>query len=186
MNVETTKLDGVLIIEPQRFGDERGWFTETYSQASLAGHGFTWPFVQDNHSFSAEKGTVRGLHFQIAPHAQDKLVRCSRGSIFDVSLDIRHGSSSFGEHIAVELSAENGHQLLVPAGFAHAFCTLEPDCEVQYKVSDIYAPDCERGILWCDPALGIDWPVSPEDATLSGKDQAYPGLRDLPEYFTTA
>jgi len=141
-------------------------------------------FVQDNHSLSAKVGTVRGLHFQTAPHAQDKLVRCGRGALRDVAVDIRHGSPTFGQSVAVELSAENGRQLLVPKGFLHGFVTLEPDTEIVYKCTDYYAPDCDAGVRWNDPALGIDWGISEDDAVLSDKDTTAPLLADLPTYFT--
>jgi len=140
--------------------------------------------VQDNHSLSAKVGTVRGLHFQTAPHAQDKLVRCGRGALRDVAVDIRHGSPTFGQSVAVELSAENGRQLLVPKGFLHGFVTLEPDTEIVYKCTDYYAPDCDAGVRWNDPALGIDWGISEDDAVLSDKDTTAPLLADLPTYFT--
>lgn len=167
----------VQLIEPRRFHDARGWFIETYSERTLAARGITCRFVQDNHSLSRPAFTLRGLHCQTPPHGQDKLVRCVRGRIFDVAVDVRRGSPTFGRWVGAELSAENGRQLFVPIGFAHAFLTLEPDCEVTYKVSDLYAPECDGGIRWDDPTIAIDWPL-PAGACpeLSPKDQALPPL----------
>lgn len=166
-----------VLIEPRRFGDARGWFTETYSEKRFADLGITCRFVQDNHSLSRPRFTLRGLHFQTPPHAQDKVVRCIRGSIFDVAVDLRRGSPTYGRWIGAELSAENGRQLFVPVGFAHGFLTLEDDCEVVYKVSDLYAPECDGGISWNDATVAVDWPLPagtmPE---LSAKDQALPPL----------
>ena len=178
MKVETTALDGVLILTPQRFGDDRGWFTETYNASKMVKAGISTVFVQDNHSMSGAVGTLRGLHYQRPPHAQDKLVRCSRGAIFDVAVDIRRGSASFGKWVGVELSAQNGRQLLVPKGFLHGFVTRVPDTEVQYKCSDIYAPDCDGAVRWDDPDIGIDWGLT-GDPVLSAKDQVAPLLRDV-------
>lgn len=167
----------VLLIKPRRFGDARGWFTETYSEPVFAQLGIGCRFVQDNHSLSVPRYTLRGLHFQAPPRAQDKLVRCIRGRIFDVAVDVRRGSPTYGQWVGVELSAENGHQLFIPIGFAHGFVTLEPDCEVTYKCSDTYAPDHDGGIRWDDPAIAIDWPIAagatPE---LSSKDAELPLL----------
>ena len=167
----------VQLIEPKRHGDARGWFTEVYSEPVFAGRGIASRFVQDNHSLSRPRFTLRGLHFQTPPHAQDKLVRCIRGAIFDVAVDIRQGSPTYGEWAGATLSAENGRQLFVPAGFAHGFLTLEEDCEVTYKVSDTYAPSCDGGLRWDDPAIGIDWPL-PAGARpeLSDKDARLPLL----------
>ena len=167
MQVETTGLPGVVVLTPRRFGDARGWFSETWNQAALRAAGFDWPdFVQDNHSFSAPRHTLRGLHYQRPPHAQDKLVRCSRGVILDVAVDARRGSPSYGQHVAVELSAETGAQLFVPKGFLHGFLTLTENCEVQYKCSDIYAPDCDGSVAW--NSVGIDWGT--DAPVLSDKD----------------
>ena len=141
-------------------------------------------FVQDNHSFSSAKGVVRGLHFQIKPHAQGKLVRVARGAIFDVALDIRGGSPTFGRHVSTILSAENWAQIWIPEGFAHGFCTLEPNTEVLYKTTAYYSPECSRGIKWDDPALGIAWPADPDDVVLSDADRNFPRLADLPELAT--
>ena len=176
MQVTPTAIPGVLIVEPRRFGDERGVFTETFKAAVLAGHGFSTPFIQDNCARSGPSGVVRGLHMQRAPHAQDKLVRCSRGRIYDVAVDVRPGSPTFGRHVGVELSATNWLQLLVPKGFAHGYATLEADCEVQYKVTAPYAPIEEEGLLWSDPALGIDWGIAPDAATVNARDLAWPTL----------
>lgn len=172
---EKTSLPDIVLITPPRFGDDRGWFSESYNAAKLAAAGISTVFVQDNHSMSAEIGTLRGLHYQSPPHAQDKLVRCSRGVIFDVAVDIRRGSPSYGQWVGVELSAENGRQLLVPKGFLHGFVTRSANCEVQYKCSDIYAPDCDGGIRWDDPDIGIDWGLTAAPI-LSAKDQSAPFL----------
>lgn len=170
----------VRLIVPRRFGDARGWFTEVYSEPAFAQLGIECRFVQDNHSLSAPQYTLRGLHFQTPPRGQDKLVRCIRGRIFDVAVDVRKGSPTYGNWVGAELSAENGHQLFIPIGFAHGFVTLEPDCEVTYKCSDTYALDHDGGIRWDDPAIGIDWPM-PEGASpeLSTKDAAQPLLADF-------
>ncbi|AOG07914.1 dTDP-4-dehydrorhamnose 3,5-epimerase [Bosea sp. RAC05] len=181
--VEPTALPDVKIIQPKRFGDHRGFFSETYSRSAFAEAGITLDFVQDNHSLSAAVGTLRGLHFQAPPFAQDKLVRVPRGRILDVAVDIRASSPDFGKFVAVELSAENWWQLLVPAGFAHGFVTLEPDTEVLYKVSAPYAPEHDRGVAFDDPAIGIDWGFAPETLILSDKDRRHPRLADLPRYF---
>lgn len=170
------------MIEPDRFGDHRGFFAETYSQRVYAGLGVVENFVQDNHSLSVEIGTVRGLHFQAPPHAQAKLVRCGRGAIFDVAVDIRKGSATYGKWVGYELSAENGAQLFIPAGFAHGFTTLQPDSEIIYKCSDYYAPGTEGALRWDDPAIGIDWPLQGA-AILSDKDAVAPMLADLDSPF---
>ena len=177
------EIEGLVLIEPKRFGDHRGFFSETYNAARLAEKGFSKAFVQDNHSLSAEPGTVRGLHFQSPPSAQDKLVRVVRGAILDIAVDLRRGSPTFGDHVAVELSAANWLQLLVPAGFAHGFVTRAPDTEVLYKVTAYYAPDHDHGILWSDPTLGIDWGLNPAAAHLSDKDRAQPRLADIESPF---
>ena len=183
MEIIPTALDGVVEIRPPRHGDDRGWFSEVYKRHTLRDAGIDIEFVQDNESFSAPAGTLRGLHYQLPPHAQDKLVRVIHGSILDVAVDIRRGSATFGRHAAVTLTAELGNQLLVPAGFAHGFSTLEPDTRVAYKVSAVYAPDCERAIRWDDPALAIDWQLAPGGPTLSGKDAVAPLLADQPDVF---
>lgn len=183
MQIDQTGLEGLLVITPPRFGDARGFFAETYSAAKLADQGVTTTFLQDNHSLSAEPGTIRGLHFQAPPHAQDKLVRCGRGRLFDVAVDIRKGSPTYGKWFGIELTFENGKQLLVPAGFAHGFITREPGTEIIYKCSDFYAPETEGAVIWSDPDIGIDWGL---EATpiLSGKDAVAPGLKDLDSPFT--
>ena len=165
----------VQIIAPRRHGDARGWFMETYSEPAMAARGVACRFVQDNHSFSRPRFTLRGLHFQTPPHAQDKLIRCLRGRIFDVAVDVRGGSPTYGHWVGAELSAEDGRQMFVPAGFAHGFLTLEDDTEVAYKVSDLYAPACEGGVAW--NSAGIAWPM-PEGTTpaLSDKDEILPAL----------
>ena len=177
MQIEPTTIADVLILTPRRFGDARGWFTETWNTERMAEAGLDLPWVQDNHSFSAAKGTLRGLHYQTPPRAQDKLVRCSRGGILDVAVDIRTGSPSYGHWVGVELSAENGRQLLVPKGFLHGFLTLTDDVEVQYKCTDLYAPDHDGAVRWDDPALGIDWGVAVP--ILSDKDAKAPLLADI-------
>jgi len=173
----------VVLLKPRRFGDARGWFMETYSDVSAHAAGIDVRFVQDNQSFSAFAGTIRGLHYQRPPHAQDKLVRCVRGSIMDYAVDIRRGSPTYGQHVAAKLTAEGGEQLFVPVGFAHAFVTLEPDVEVAYKVSDVYAPDCDGGIVWNDPTVGIDWPLPGSGAVLSDKDKILPTLAEFDSPF---
>lgn len=174
----------VRLIIPRRYGDTRGWFTETYNRDTFARIGIDITFIQDNHSLSAPAGTLRGLHFQMPPRGQDKLVRCIRGRIFDVAVDVRNGSPTYGQWVGAELTADNGHQLFVPIGFAHGFMTLEPDTEVAYKCSDTYAPEQDGGIAWNDPAIGIDWPMPagtvPE---LSAKDQVQPLLADFDSPF---
>lgn len=173
----------VICFTPKRFGDERGFFMETYSRRLFAENGIDADFVQDNHSLSRPKSVLRGLHFQRPPHAQAKLVRVLRGSIFDVAVDIREGSPTFSQWTGETLSAENGKQLYVPAGFAHGFLTLEPDTEVAYKVDDFYAPDCDAGIAWDDPDIAIDWPDTGSDIILSGKDREHGPLKDLQPVF---
>ncbi|WP_103257218.1 dTDP-4-dehydrorhamnose 3,5-epimerase [Tabrizicola aquatica] len=177
MQIEPTALPDVLILTPRRFGDGRGWFTETWNAARMAEAGLDLPWVQDNHSFSAAKGTLRGLHFQSPPRAQHKLVRCSRGAILDVAVDIRAGSPTYGQHVAVELTPENGRQLLVPKGFLHGFVTLMDDTEVQYKCTDLYAPQHDGAVRWDDPALGIDWGTTAP--ILSDKDARAPLLSQI-------
>ena len=186
MLVEPLAIPDVKRLVPKVFRDERGFFSETYSKRSLDAAGISVTFVQDNHSLSRPKGVVRGLHFQKPPHAQAKLVRVSRGAIFDVAVDIRQGSPTYGRHVSTVLSAANWAQLWVPIGFAHGFCTIEPETEVIYKTSDYYAPECDSGLRWNDPALAIPWPVSAADAILSEKDQLLPDLAQLSPVFSFA
>lgn len=178
-----TKLDGVVEIVPKRFGDDRGFFTETYNAKRLADNGITLDFCQDNHSLSRDKGTLRGLHYQTDPFAQDKLVRVTRGSVFDVAVDIRQGSPTYGQWVGVTLTAEKGNQLLVPKGFAHGFLTLEPDTEFLYKVTNYYAADNDRNIRYDDPEIGIEWPGDASAFTLSEKDRNAPLLADADNNF---
>ena len=182
MRLQSTELAGVLLIQPQTFADQRGFFLETYHLEKLRAAGLDATFVQDNWSVS-KKGVLRGLHFQAPPHAQGKLVRVTRGSIFDVAVDIRVGSPSYGRHVGATLSAVNWTQMWVPAGFAHGFCTLEPDTEVIYKVTEYYAPESDRGLKWDDPDLGIKWPVESGEATLSEKDRHLPVLKQMAPAF---
>lgn len=183
MHIEDTGLSGLLVITPPRFGDERGFFGETYSRDKLAAHGITLEFVQDNHSLSSQIGTVRGLHFQAPPRAQAKLVRCGRGVLFDVAVDLRRGSPSYGKWFGCELSFENGRQLLIPAGFAHGFVTRAPETEIIYKCSDIYAPQTEGALAWDDPDLGIDWGLEGIAPILSGKDALAGAFADFDSPF---
>lgn len=183
MNIEKTKLQGVVILTPARFGDARGFFSESWNRARMEKQGLNIDFVQDNHSVSATRGTIRGLHFQTPPHAQTKLVRCGRGALLDVAVDIRRGSATYGQWVAEELTADNGRQLLIPAGFAHGFVTLMDDTEIVYKCSDYYAPDCDRALMFDDPVLGIDWGIDRSAAVVSDKDAAAPTLSDLDNPF---
>ena len=176
LTITALAIPSVKLITVPRFGDTRGFFSETYNAEALAEAGIALTFVQDNHSLSAAVGTVRGLHYQSPPFAQDKLVRVARGRILDVAVDIRKSSPTFGQHIVAEISAAAWNQILVPAGFAHGFVTLEPDTEVVYKVTQYYAPKNDHGILWSDPALGIPWPIAPGAAMLSDKDSRHPTL----------
>ncbi|HEX3862306.1 MAG TPA: dTDP-4-dehydrorhamnose 3,5-epimerase [Stellaceae bacterium] len=183
MQIISTAIPDVKEIRPVRHRDARGFFSEIFREAVLREHGIDVPFVQENHSLSVEQGVVRGLHFQIPPAGQAKLVRCAAGSILDVAVDIRQGSPTFGKHVAVTLTADDGNQLFVPEGFAHGFCTLEPDTEVVYKVSSYYSGPHDAGMLWNDPLLGIEWPVKHSEAVLSDKDTRQPRLADLPAHF---
>ncbi len=176
-------LQGPLLVEMRRFQDPRGIFSETWSQRDFTSIGIEDRFVQDNWSRSERVGTIRGLHFQRPPRGQAKLVRVLRGAILDVAVDMRRSSRTFGKHIAVELAEGDGRALYVPLGFAHGFCTLRPGTEVAYKVTDDYSPQHDGGIAWNDPALGIDWPVLPQEAVLSDKDAKLPLLADLPRIF---
>jgi dTDP-4-dehydrorhamnose 3,5-epimerase len=184
MQVIDTALPGVKLIQPVRHGDARGYFSEVYREDALIKAGVDIRFVQDNQSMSAPVGVLRGLHFQTAPVAQAKLIRVIAGSIIDVAVDIRWGSPHYGKHVAYVLSADEGNQLLVPEGFAHGFCTLEPNSTVIYKVNNYYSPENDRGLLWNDPALGIDWRLDGSEPVLSDKDKKHPTLAELPHYFT--
>jgi dTDP-4-dehydrorhamnose 3,5-epimerase len=183
MQIIATDIPAVRIIIPKKHGDHRGFFSEVYSHKALAEAGITTDFVQDNHSMSAQKGVLRGLHYQITPMAQDKLVRVVRGAILDVAVDIRRSSPTFGRNVKVVLSAENWQQVFVPVGFAHGFVTLEPNTEVLYKVSTYYSPGHERGIRWNDPKLNIDWGIDRSAAILSDRDQNHPLFAEATDIF---
>ncbi len=184
LKVTNTPLENVVVIEPPKFGDSRGFFSESYNKSRLEEFGIDIDFVQDNHSLSSQVGTVRGLHCQAPPHAQDKLVRCGKGRLIDVAVDIRKGSPTFGQWFAQELSFENGLQLLIPKGFLHGFSTLEPDTEIIYKCSDFYSPECDRAVRFDDPDIDIDWGLSDDIVpALSEKDTAAPLLKDFDSPF---
>jgi dTDP-4-dehydrorhamnose 3,5-epimerase len=184
MQIECLAIPDLLLITPKKHGDQRGFFSETFRADMLVDFGAVPHFVQDNHVFSAQKGVLRGLHFQTSPRAQGKLIRCTRGAILDVAVDIRVGSPKYGCHVAVELSAANWRQMWVPPGFAHGYVTLEDDCEIIYKVTDYYAPDCERGIAWDDPALGINWRLPASRIILSDRDRRHPHLANAAPVFS--
>jgi dTDP-4-dehydrorhamnose 3,5-epimerase len=186
MDIRATAIPDVKIITPARFGDHRGYFAEVYNRRALAEAGIDIDFVQDNQSYSAERGTLRGLHFQRPPATQTKVLRVLRGTVVDVSVDCRVGSPTFGQHVMVELAAARGDQILCPKGFAHATLTMEPDSEITYKVDAYYAPDHDLGVRWDDPDLAIDWPIPVDELVLSAKDRALPWFRDLPTVFTYA
>ena len=179
VTVTPTAIPDVILLTPRRFRDERGWFAETYSTRSFAPALGDIVFVQDNQAFSTARGTLRGLHFQRPPHPQAKLIRVLKGSIFDVTVDLRSGSPTYGRWVGVALTADAGEQLFVPHGFAHGYCTLEPHTEVAYKVDGFYAPDCDAGLAWDDPTLAIKWPSPPHEAILSGKDKTLPAFKDF-------
>lgn len=179
LEIQPTKLPNLIVLTPKVFEDARGYFTETFRADELAKVGFKKTFIQENQSLSAATNTLRGLHFQKPPYAQDKLVRVNQGSILDIAVDIRSGSPTYGQHVAVKLSAENFKQVLIPAGFAHAFLTLEPNTIVSYKVTKPYTPECDSGIMWNDPDIGIKWPNS-EPPILSEKDAQLGLFKDLP------
>jgi dTDP-4-dehydrorhamnose 3,5-epimerase len=184
LSVTATELDieGVFLFTPKRFFDDRGWFSETYNASAFQGLGFDLVFVQDNHSFSAKRGTLRGFHFQKPPRAQTKLVYCVRGRVIDIAVDLRTASPTFAKYVSVELSPQDGRQLLIPAGFGHAFLTLEPDTEIIYKVTDFYSPECDTGIRWDDPTIAFPWNI--EGAPfISDKDRNLPLLGDVPLMF---
>jgi dTDP-4-dehydrorhamnose 3,5-epimerase len=183
MQVIATDICEIMILLPVRHSDERGFFSEVFKESVLQKQGVAVHFVQDNHSLSESKGVVRGLHFQIPPFAQAKLLRVTAGSVFDVAVDIRRGSPTFGRHVAVVLSATEWNQIFIPEGFAHGYCTLEPGTEVLYKVNRYYSAEHDRGLLWNDPCLGIAWPIEAGNAILSDKDRRHPVLANLPHYF---
>lgn len=184
MMIEELGPPGLVVLTPKRHGDARGWFSETWNARALAAAGFDLPFVQDNHAWSAEALTLRGLHYQAPPSAQTKLVRCTRGRILDVAVDIRTGSPFYGQWRSVELSAADGRQILVPQGFLHGYVTLEPDTEVQYKVDAYYDPKADGAVRFDDPDLGIDWGVDLSRVALSAKDRAAPRLAEIVSPFT--
>ncbi len=186
MQVLSSHFRDVKLLRPMRHVDSRGFFSEAYSKRAYAEIGIVNEFVQDNHSLSRKKGVLRGLHFQLEPYAQAKLLRVLRGAVFDVVVDIRTGSPTYGQHIATVLSAEDWNQIFMPAGFAHGFCTLQEDTEILYKVDHYYSPAHDRGVRWNDPALGIAWPISGAEAELSEKDKKLPLLAELGQVFTYA
>jgi len=183
MQVEDAAIPEVKIVTPRKHGDARGFFSEVYKEADWRAAGLDLLFVQDNHSYSAQAGVVRGLHFQTAPFVQAKLVRVARGRIFDVAVDIRRSSPTYGQHVAIELSRDNWRQLLIPAGFAHGFVTLEPDTEVLYKTTAPYSADHDFGLAWDDPEVGVPWPLPPGGPILSDRDRKWPRLSALAESF---
>jgi dTDP-4-dehydrorhamnose 3,5-epimerase len=184
VEVTDTGFDDVKILTPKRYADDRGWFEEAWSKRDLAAAGIDADFKQDNMSRSEKRGTVRGLHLQAPPFDTGKLIYVAAGAVLDVAVDVRRSSPRYGEHVAIELSAQNGRKLWLPSGFAHGFCTLSDNCIAIYKNTGYYAPDAEHGILWNDPDLAIDWPVEPDRAILSPKDAGLPGFRDLPDLFS--
>lgn len=186
MQVKSTDLPGVMLIKTNRIGDARGYFSESWNRRQMADRGFDVDFVQDNESLSLNKGTLRGLHCQAPPFAQAKLVRVVRGAVLDVAVDVRQGSPSYLDHVAVELSADNGHQLFIPQGFLHGFLTLTPDAHVLYKVDNHYSAECDQSVRWNDPAIGIDWGVDAQDLWLSDKDAAAPTLEQWQSPFQWA
>lgn len=183
MSIDRLAIPDVWTYTPRRFRDDRGWFSETFNAATLNEALGGISFVQDNQSLSRFAGTLRGMHFQITPKAQDKLVRVLRGSVLDVAVDLRRASPTYGQWVSAVLSAANGMQIFVPKGFAHGFLTLEPDTEVLYKVSEFYSRDHERGLVWNDPALGIDWGISAQSVTIVDRDRDFPRLAALEAYF---
>ena len=183
LEIQPFPIDGIKLIRPRRIADARGYFAATYVRSEFVAAGIDHEFVQDNESRSRTTGTIRGLHFQIRPFAQTKLVRVLRGRILDAVVDLRRSSPSYGKHLAIELSEAAGEQLLVPAGFAHGFCTLEPETMVLYKVDNVYSAEHDRGVYWADASLGIEWPVAAADAVVSERDRGLPKFRELPAYF---
>ncbi|WCM25705.1 dTDP-4-dehydrorhamnose 3,5-epimerase [Sphingomonas sp. QA11] len=184
MEITSLPIPGLKLIVPRRVGDERGYFVETFRADLFAEHVGDHPFVQDNESLSVKAGTVRGLHFQSGPHPQGKLVRCIAGALFDAVVDIRQGSPTFGQWVGETLTPANGKQLWVPPGFAHGFCSLEPNTVISYKVTGYYSAAYDKGLTWDDPAIGIVWPDIADPETLSAKDREQPFLSDLAAYFT--
>lgn len=183
MQIDTLALDGLLLIQPKKIGDRRGYFSEIWRHDLFSREANDVSFVQENQSLSAKAGTIRGIHFQADPNAQGKLVRCLAGAIFDVAVDLRKGSPTYGRWLGIELTADALDQLWIPVGFGHAFCTLLPDTVVSYKVTAVYSRECDMGLRWNDPAIGIEWPAAANPATLSTKDLAQPLLWELPAYF---
>lgn len=183
MEFRPLAVPGVVEVIPRRHGDERGYFAELFRLSTFSEHAGETIFVQENESLSARIGTIRGLHFQTAPFAQGKLVRCTAGAVFDVAVDLRVGSPTFGKSVSVELSPERGNQLWIPAGFAHGFCTLRPDTVINYKVTAYYSADHDKGLAWDDPAIGVDWPAEADPDTLSAKDRVQPRFAELPGHF---
>jgi len=184
MNVEPTAIPDVLLITPSRFTDDRGFFSETWNEPRFVAAGITGPFMQDNHAKSADRGVVRGLHLQIGPNAQGKLIRVVRGAIWDVAVDVRRGSPTYGKHVGAVLSADNWQQLWIPVGFLHGYCTIERNTEVIYKVTAAWDREAERGVAWDDPQLALPWPIKPAEAILSEKDRALPRLAECDAWFT--
>ena len=184
MDFRTFSLDGPIEIVPRKIEDDRGYFSEIFRSDKFAEHAGAIEFVQDNQSLSVRKGTIRGIHFQANPAAQGKLVRCLAGRVFDVAVDLRHDSPDYGRWISTELTPEANNQLWVPAGFGHAFCTLEPNSIIGYRVTNYYSGEHDKGVAWDDPDIAVDWPAEADAATLSPKDRAQPKLGDLPQFFS--
>jgi dTDP-4-dehydrorhamnose 3,5-epimerase len=184
MEIKSFEISGIKLFMPKHTTDERGYFAEIFRENVFKQHCGDVAFVQENESLSQKAGTVRGLHFQSNPHAQGKLVRCTAGALFDVAVDIRRSSPSFGKWLGVELTPSNGWQLWVPEGFAHGFCSLKPETVISYKVTDYYCPDCDKGVAWDDPEIAINWPGLADPETLSRKDRVQSRLADVPAYFT--
>lgn len=181
---ERLEIPEVFVFTPRRRGDARGWFAETFNFSVFSELTGPLNWVQDNQSYSAARGVLRGLHYQSPPYAQDKLVRCLSGKVLDVAVDIRHGSPTFGRHVKTVLDADLGNQIFVPKGFAHGCVSLTPGCEIFYKVSDFYSPNHDHGLIWDDPTLSIDWEMGPETPKLSDRDKTHPRLSDMPRWFT--